>query len=86
MCLQSLDSRDSKLHLLPRGRVGGVDLDSRRDEVSRCNLLFDPGHHKLCGGKGIRVTRVEQLKTALKEAIAHQGPALVEIMTDGELI
>jgi thiamine pyrophosphate-dependent acetolactate synthase large subunit-like protein len=29
---------------------------------------------------------VEQLKTALEEAIAHPGPALVEIITDGELI
>ncbi len=31
-------------------------------------------------------TRAEQLETALTEAIAHQGPALVEIITDGGLI
>ncbi len=28
----------------------------------------------------------QQLETALTEPIAHQGPALVEIITDGELI
>jgi thiamine pyrophosphate-dependent acetolactate synthase large subunit-like protein/nitrite reductase/ring-hydroxylating ferredoxin subunit/CDGSH-type Zn-finger protein len=39
-----------------------------------------------CGGLGIRVERADELAEALGHAIAHPGPALVEIMTDAELI
>lgn len=39
-----------------------------------------------CGAKGIRVTSADQLQAALAEALAHEGPALVEVMTDAELI
>lgn len=34
----------------------------------------------------MRVTTVEQLAPLLDDALAHSGPALVEIMTDAELI
>ncbi len=39
-----------------------------------------------CGGMGIKVTEAGELDTTLKKAIAHRGPALVEIMTDAELL
>ena len=38
------------------------------------------------GGLGIRVTEKEQLIDAIRKAIAYEGPALVEIITDPELI
>ncbi|MGB1110885.1 MAG: thiamine pyrophosphate-dependent enzyme, partial [Gammaproteobacteria bacterium] len=38
-----------------------------------------------CGGLGIRVERIEDLKTALQQAMAFDGPALAEVMTDAEL-
>ena len=41
---------------------------------------------KLCGGLGIRVTKKEELKEAMEQALAHKGPALVEIISDPELI
>ena len=41
---------------------------------------------KLCGAKGTRVTDPGKLADALVEAIRHEGPALVEIVTDAELI
>jgi len=41
---------------------------------------------KACGGLGIRVTRTGDLHQALKDAISHKGPSLVEIITDPELI
>jgi thiamine pyrophosphate-dependent acetolactate synthase large subunit-like protein len=41
---------------------------------------------KLCGGKGFRVTQADQLEAAIAEALLHDGPALVEIITDAELI
>ena len=39
-----------------------------------------------CGGLGIRVERKEDLEGAIQRALAHNGPATVEVMTDVELI
>ena len=39
-----------------------------------------------CGGLGIRVTDKAQLEEAIERALAFEGPATVEVMTDGELI
>ena len=41
---------------------------------------------KSCGGMGLRVENAGDLETALKKAIDHAGPALVEVMTDAELV
>jgi thiamine pyrophosphate-dependent acetolactate synthase large subunit-like protein len=39
----------------------------------------------LCGGYGVRVTEAEELDNAIADALAREGPALVEIMSDAEL-
>ena len=39
-----------------------------------------------CGGKGIRVENMDDLDEAIKEALRHQGPATVEVLTDAALI
>ena len=41
---------------------------------------------KSCGGLGIRVKGADELRDALKRAFAYEGPALVEVMADVELI
>ena len=41
---------------------------------------------ELCGARGIRVTERDQLDKALQAALAHDGPALVEILTDVDLV
>jgi len=41
---------------------------------------------KVCGAKGFRVEKQEDLADAIKTALAHNGPALVEIISDPELI
>ena len=41
---------------------------------------------RICGAFGVRVTDASQLGSALTEAIAHRGPALVEVVTDPELV
>ncbi len=41
---------------------------------------------ELFGGFGVRVTEANQLEAALQKALAYNGPALVEIMADPELI
>lgn len=39
-----------------------------------------------CGGLGLRVTRMAELRPALEKAFAHDGPSLVEIIsTAGQL-
>jgi thiamine pyrophosphate-dependent acetolactate synthase large subunit-like protein len=76
--------------LLNNAELGKISKEQRAGQwpvwqTSLHNPSF-AAYAKLCGGKGIRVTKVEQLKSALAQAIAHKGPALVEVMTDGELI
>ena len=41
---------------------------------------------ELCGAKGVRVDSIDQLDAALAEAVAHDGPVLVEVMTDALLV
>ena len=39
-----------------------------------------------CGGLGLRIDRTADLEREITRAIAHDGPALVEVMTDAELV
>ena len=39
-----------------------------------------------CGGRGLRVTAPGELDDALRTAMAFDGPATVEVMTNAELI
>jgi thiamine pyrophosphate-dependent acetolactate synthase large subunit-like protein/nitrite reductase/ring-hydroxylating ferredoxin subunit/rubredoxin len=39
-----------------------------------------------CGALGIRVTEAAELDASLETALAHDGPSLVEIITDPELV
>jgi thiamine pyrophosphate-dependent acetolactate synthase large subunit-like protein len=41
---------------------------------------------ELCGATGIRVNRRDQLDDAIRAALDHPGPALVEVMTDALLV
>jgi thiamine pyrophosphate-dependent acetolactate synthase large subunit-like protein/nitrite reductase/ring-hydroxylating ferredoxin subunit len=41
---------------------------------------------ELCGARGIRVTSVAELDDALRRALDHPGPALVDIVTDALLL
>ena len=41
---------------------------------------------RLCGGHGHKVTDAGDIDAAITDALAHKGPALVEFMTDAELV
>jgi thiamine pyrophosphate-dependent acetolactate synthase large subunit-like protein/nitrite reductase/ring-hydroxylating ferredoxin subunit len=41
---------------------------------------------ELCGGLGIRVTAASQLDDALRRGLEHDGPSLIEVMADSQLI
>ena len=41
---------------------------------------------ELCGARGARVETADRLDDAVASALAHDGPALVEVMTDVLLV
>lgn len=76
--------------LLNNSELGKISKEQRAGEwpvwqTSLHNPRFS-AYANLCGGHGIRVTKPEQLEQALTEALAHDGPSLVEVVTDAELI
>lgn len=76
--------------LLNNSQLGKISKEQRAGEwqVWETNL-HNPSfaaYAELCGGKGIKVTAAEQLESAIAEALAHNGPALVEVITDAALI
>ena len=76
--------------LLNNDQLGKISKEQRAGEWQVWQTsLHNPGfaaYAKLCGGFGRKVTAVDQLDDALREALDHDGPALVEIISDGELI
>ena len=76
--------------LLNNAELGKISKEQRAGEWPVWQTaLHNPGfaaYARLCGGKGVRVTDAGNLETVLAEAIAEPGPALVEIMTDVDLV
>ncbi|MDJ0833053.1 MAG: thiamine pyrophosphate-binding protein [Gammaproteobacteria bacterium] len=76
--------------LLNNAELGKISKEQRAGhwpvwQTSLSNPDF-AAYANSCGGLGIRVDSADGLKAALQQAIAHQGPALVEVMADVELI
>lgn len=75
--------------LLNNCELGKISLEQRSGEWP----VWQTGLHnpdfaefaRICGGYGVRVTEIGALDEAMGDAIAHEGPALVEIMSDAEL-
>ena len=76
--------------LLNNSELGKISKEQRAGEWPVWQTdLHNPSfaaYAKLCGGKGVRVAKSEHLQKAFEEALAHPGPALVEIITDVDLI
>ena len=76
--------------LLNNGQLGKISKEQRAGdwEVWQTSL-HNPDfsrYAEISGALGIRVTDASALDDALHQAIAHDGPALVEVMTDAELV
>jgi thiamine pyrophosphate-dependent acetolactate synthase large subunit-like protein/nitrite reductase/ring-hydroxylating ferredoxin subunit len=76
--------------LLNNSQLGKISKEQRAGEwpvwqTSLHNPSF-AAYANLCGGKGFRVTKAEKLAEALEQALACDGPSLVEIITDADLI
>jgi thiamine pyrophosphate-dependent acetolactate synthase large subunit-like protein/nitrite reductase/ring-hydroxylating ferredoxin subunit len=76
--------------LLNNSELGKISKEQRAGEWDVWQTsLHNPDFSKyaeLCGALGIRVTKASQLDDALARALDHDGPALVEIMTDAQLV
>ena len=76
--------------LLNNSELGKISKEQRGGEWPVWQTaLHNPSfaaYARLCGGKGLKVTCADELDDALIEALAHDGPALVEVITDADLI
>lgn len=76
--------------LMHNGELGKISKEQRSGEWPVWQTaLTNPNFSefaKSCGGHGVRVTDRSKLDEALTEAINHDGPSLVEVMTDAELV
>ena len=76
--------------LLNNSQLGKITKEQRAGEwevwqTSLHNPSF-AAYAKLCGGHGQKVTKPEELDDAIRAALDVNGPALVEIITDAELV
>ena len=76
--------------LLNNSQLGKITKEQQAGEwpvwqTSLSNPSF-AAYAKICGGYGDKVTRLDQIDTALEKALAHDGPAIVEIITDATLV
>ena len=76
--------------LMNNSELGKITKEQKAAEfevwqTSLVNPSF-AGFARSCGGMGELVKTREDLEAALEKAIAHNGPALIEVMTDAELM
>ena len=76
--------------VLNNSELGKISKEQRAAEVDVWHTsLSNPSFAKFaenCGAKGIRVEKLEELIPAMEELRDHDGPALLEIITDVNLI
>jgi thiamine pyrophosphate-dependent acetolactate synthase large subunit-like protein len=76
--------------LLNNAQLGKISKEQRAAEWDVWQTsLHNPNfaeYARVCGAHGVRVTEPGQLDDALTAAFAHDGPSLVEVMTDPELV
>ena len=72
--------------LLNNNELGKISKEQRAGQWPVWQTsLHNPNfaeYAKLCGGHGERVIEADKLDQAIAEAIAYEGPALVEVMSD----
>lgn len=76
--------------LLNNSQLGKISKEQRAGEWPVWQTdLHNPSfaaYANLCGGHGTRVKTADKLRAALEEGLARDGPTLVEIITDADLI
>ena len=81
---------DITIVVLNNGELGKISKEQQAEQFAIWQTsLHNPNfaeYAELCGALGIRVEDKADLDAALERAIAHRGPALVEVMSDPQLI
>jgi len=81
---------DITVVVLNNGQLGKISKEQRVAEWDVWQTgLHNPdfaAYAQLCGGYGIRVDSARDLDSAFRAVLDHPGPALVDIVTDPELI
>lgn len=76
--------------LLNNSELGKISKEQRAGEWDVWQTsLHNPDFSKyaeLCGALGIQVTDASELDGALERALSHDGPALVEVVADAQLV
>ncbi|MEO0466036.1 MAG: thiamine pyrophosphate-dependent enzyme [Pseudomonadota bacterium] len=76
--------------LMNNSQLGKITKEQKAAELPVWQTsLHNPsfaGFARACGAMGERATTVEELNAALEKALAHDGPSLIEVMTDAELV
>jgi len=76
--------------LLHNGELGKISKEQKAGEWPVWETdLINPSFAafaRLCGGHGEKITDVKDLPDAMQRAFAVNGPALLEVMTDPELV
>jgi thiamine pyrophosphate-dependent acetolactate synthase large subunit-like protein len=76
--------------LLNNSQLGKISKEQRASQYAVWQTsLHNPdfcAYARSCGALGIHVTRADELDDALARALAHDGPVLVEVVTDPELV
>jgi len=76
--------------LLNNNELGKISAEQRKEHFEVwATALHNPNfaeYANICGAFGRRVTDLSELEPAICDAVAHEGPALVEIMTDSEFV
>jgi thiamine pyrophosphate-dependent acetolactate synthase large subunit-like protein len=76
--------------LVNNGQLGKITKEQLAGDWSVWQTsLHNPDfseYARICGAFGVRVTGLAELDEAIPAAIAHEGPALVEVIADPELV
>ena len=76
--------------LLNNSELGKISKEQRAGEWEVWETdLHNPSFAQfaeICGGKGIRVERIEDLEASINAALEYDGPAIVEIISDAQLV
>jgi len=76
--------------LLNNSELGKISKEQRAGEWAVWQTsLHNPGFAKyaeICGGMGVQVTQKEELDEAISDALVYNGPAIVEVIADVNLI
>ena len=90
--LTTLVKYDMKIShvVLNNGELGKISKEQRSGDWDVWQTsLHNPGFAAFaenCGALGVKVETASELDAALKRALDHEGPALVEVVSDAELI